>query len=59
MFIALPVIIADMNMPDPITESFYEGKKVVGSDIADEVKLIDFVSGKSTTNLIEKISKRC
>jgi D-beta-D-heptose 7-phosphate kinase/D-beta-D-heptose 1-phosphate adenosyltransferase len=34
----------------------YKGKKVVGSDIADEVVLIDFVKGKSTTNLIEKIS---
>ena len=37
----------------------YEGKKVVGSDIADEVRLIDFVSGKSTTNLIEKIAQQC
>ena len=36
----------------------YKGKEVVGSDIADEVKLIDFVAGKSTTNLIEKISGR-
>ncbi len=35
----------------------YKGKEVVGSDIADEVKLIEFVSGKSTTSLIEKI--RC
>ncbi len=34
----------------------YDGKEVVGSDIADEVVLIDFVAGKSTTNLIEKIS---
>jgi len=34
----------------------YQGKKVVGSDIANEVVLIDFVKGKSTTNLIEKIS---
>ncbi|HIM93675.1 MAG TPA: D-glycero-beta-D-manno-heptose-7-phosphate kinase [Campylobacterales bacterium] len=36
----------------------YEGKKVVGSDIADEVQLIEFVAGKSTTNLIEKINKK-
>jgi len=35
----------------------YEGKEVVGSDVADEVVLIEFVSGKSTTKLIEKISK--
>jgi D-beta-D-heptose 7-phosphate kinase/D-beta-D-heptose 1-phosphate adenosyltransferase len=34
----------------------YKGKEVVGSDIAEEVVLIDFVTGKSTTNLIEKIS---
>lgn len=37
----------------------YEGKMVVGSDIADEVKLIEFISGKSTTNLIKKISQTC
>ena len=36
----------------------YKGEEVVGSDIADEVVLIDFVAGKSTTNLIEKIGKR-
>ena len=37
----------------------YEGKKVVGSDIADEVQLIEFVAGKSTTSLIGKISGQC
>jgi D-beta-D-heptose 7-phosphate kinase/D-beta-D-heptose 1-phosphate adenosyltransferase len=37
----------------------YEGKEVVGSDVADEVVLIDFVAGKSTTNLIEKIATTC
>ncbi len=35
----------------------YEGKEVIGSDIADEVVLIDFVQGKSTSNLIEKINQ--
>ena len=34
----------------------YKGQDVVGSDIAEEVVLIDFVAGKSTTSLIEKIS---
>ena len=34
----------------------YEGKEVVGSDIAKEVKLIDFVEGKSTSSIIGKIS---
>ncbi|RLA64195.1 MAG: bifunctional heptose 7-phosphate kinase/heptose 1-phosphate adenyltransferase [Epsilonproteobacteria bacterium] len=33
----------------------YEGKEVVGSNISDEVVLIDFVEGKSTSGLIKKI----
>ena len=35
----------------------YEGKKVVGQDIANELKLVQFVDGKSTTKTIEKIQK--
>ena len=33
----------------------YKDKEVIGSDIAKEVKLIDFIDGKSTTNIIKKI----
>ena len=33
----------------------YEGKDVVGQDIADELKLVKFVDGKSTTNTIKRI----
>lgn len=33
----------------------YEGKIVVGSEIAGELKLVQFVDGKSTTKTIEKI----
>ncbi len=33
----------------------YEGKEVVGSSIAKEVKLVQFVDGKSTTKTINKI----
>ena len=33
----------------------YEGKVVVGSEFAKGVELIEFVEGKSTTNIIEKI----
>ncbi|WP_024787443.1 MULTISPECIES: D-glycero-beta-D-manno-heptose-7-phosphate kinase [unclassified Lebetimonas] len=33
----------------------YKNKEVVGSDIAKEVRLIDFVEGKSTTNIIKKV----
>jgi len=32
----------------------YKDKEVVGSDIAKELRLVDFVDGKSTTKIIEK-----
>jgi len=32
----------------------YEGKEVVGSDIAKETRLVQFVEGKSTTKIIQK-----
>ena len=35
----------------------YEGKEVVGQDIAKELKLVKFIDGKSTTNTIERIKK--
>jgi len=35
----------------------YEGKDVVGQDIAGELKLVKFVDGKSTTRTIEKIQQ--
>ena len=35
----------------------YAGKEVVGQDIADELRLVDFVDGKSTTKTIERITK--
>jgi len=37
----------------------YEGKNVVGEDIADELRLVQFVDGKSTTKIIQKISTQC
>ena len=37
--------------------SDYKGKVVVGQDIADELKLVEFVDGKSTTKTIEKIQQ--
>jgi D-beta-D-heptose 7-phosphate kinase/D-beta-D-heptose 1-phosphate adenosyltransferase len=36
----------------------YEGQIVVGSEIADEVKIVSFVDGKSTTKTIEKIRSK-
>jgi D-beta-D-heptose 7-phosphate kinase/D-beta-D-heptose 1-phosphate adenosyltransferase len=35
----------------------YKGKEVVGRDIAKEVILIDFIDGRSTTNIINRIKK--
>ena len=35
----------------------YEGKEVIGQDIADELKLVEFIDGKSSTQNIEKILK--
>ena len=35
----------------------YKGKEVVGQDIADELKLVEFVDGKSSTQTIEKIKQ--
>ncbi len=35
----------------------YQGKKVVGEDIVQELKLVKFVDGKSSTKTIEKIKK--
>jgi D-beta-D-heptose 7-phosphate kinase/D-beta-D-heptose 1-phosphate adenosyltransferase len=35
----------------------YEDKEVVGQDIVDELKLVQFVDEKSTAQTIEKIQK--
>ncbi len=35
----------------------YEGKAVVGTEFAKELKLVEFVDGKSTTKTIERIKK--
>jgi D-beta-D-heptose 7-phosphate kinase/D-beta-D-heptose 1-phosphate adenosyltransferase len=36
----------------------YQDKEVVGSELVKELILIDFISGKSTTNIINKIKKQ-
>jgi D-beta-D-heptose 7-phosphate kinase/D-beta-D-heptose 1-phosphate adenosyltransferase len=37
----------------------YKGRKIIGQEIADELKLVDFVHGKSSTQTILKIQKGC
>jgi len=51
-----PYELIKMVEPDVLVKGGdYEGKVVVGSDIAKEVKLVQFIDGKSTTKTIEKI----
>ena len=35
----------------------YKDKEIVGSEFAKRVELIEFIEGKSTTKIIEKIKK--
>ncbi len=45
-----------MIKPDTLVKGGdYEGKTVVGTEFSGELKLVDFVDGKSTTKTIEKI----
>ena len=51
-----PYKLIQIVQPDVLVKGGdYEGKEVVGSDIASEVKLVQFVDGRSTTKTIEKI----
>ena len=51
-----PYELIKMIAPDVLVKGGdYEGKKVVGTEFAGELKLVDFVDGKSTTKTIEKI----
>ena len=51
-----PLELIKMIQPDILVKGGdYEGKEVVGTEFAGELKLVDFVDGKSTTKTIEKI----
>ncbi len=51
-----PYELIKMVAPDVLVKGGdYEGKAVVGTEFAGELKLVDFVDGKSTTKTIEKI----
>ena len=51
-----PYELIKMIGPDVLVKGGdYEGKEVVGTEFAIELKLVDFVDGKSTTKTIEKI----
>jgi D-beta-D-heptose 7-phosphate kinase / D-beta-D-heptose 1-phosphate adenosyltransferase len=51
-----PYDLIKMIRPDVLVKGGdYEGKEVIGTEFAGELKLVDFVDGKSTTKTIEKI----
>ena len=51
-----PYELIKMVAPDVLVKGGdYEGKIVVGTEFSGELKLVDFVDGKSTTKTIEKI----
>ena len=53
-----PYDLINIIQPDILAKGGdYEGRKVVGQDIAKELKLITFIDGKSTTKTIERIQK--
>lgn len=53
-----PFDLIKMIAPDVLVKGGdYEGKAVVGTEFAGELKLVDFVDGKSTTKTIERIKK--
>jgi len=56
-----PYELIKMIEPDVLVKGGdYEGKEVIGTEFAGELKLVDFVDGKSTTKTIEKIQgKTC
>jgi len=53
-----PYELIKMLRPDVLVKGGdYEGKAVVGTEFAGELKLVDFVEGKSTTKTIAKIQE--
>ena len=51
-----PYELIKMIEPDVLVKGGdYKGKQVVGTEFAKELRLVDFVDGKSTTKTIEKI----
>ena len=48
-------LIKDLQPDILVKGGDYAGKEVVGSDIAKEVRLVNFIEGKSTSSVIERI----
>ena len=53
-----PFELINLIKPDVLVKGGdYEDKEVIGQDIAKELKLVKFIDGKSTTNIIKRIQK--
>ena len=53
-----PFQLINLIKPDVLVKGGdYEGKEVVGQDIAKELKIVQFINGSSTTKTIERIKK--
>ena len=53
-----PLELIKLIKPDILVKGAdYEGKIVVGQNIAKELKLVKFIDGKSTTKIIEMLNK--
>lgn len=51
-----PINLIKAIKPDILVKGAdYEGKEIVGSDIVGEVRLVEFLNGRSSTNIIKKI----
>ena len=54
-----PYELIKMIKPDVLVKGGdYKGKVVVGTEFASELKIVDFVDGKSTTKTIQKIQEK-
>jgi D-beta-D-heptose 7-phosphate kinase/D-beta-D-heptose 1-phosphate adenosyltransferase len=54
-----PYELIKLVQPDILVKGAdYEKKDIIGSDIAKQVKLVDFIDGQSTTNIIKQIKNK-
>ncbi len=55
-----PLELISAIKPDVLVKgSDYAGKEVVGSAVAKEVRLVEVIEGKSTTEIIKKVQAQC
>ena len=54
-----PLKLIELIKPDILVKgSDYKGKEVIGSEIAKELRLVEFVQNSSTSEIIKEITKR-